>query len=149
MILGCVGFRSDFAKREIVMENKYLAKFDINGRRETTVAKGVHYTTGEEQQKYINDGYIPISDEDYQRYIGNRGAGDNGTGYIRDPKTGKPVSAPPAPPVEVEPSEPVIDEERLAAFEAMAAQEARLVAQGERIAALEAELSALKGGEGK
>ena len=41
---------------------------------------------------------------------------------------------------------PPIDEERLAAFEAMAAQEARLIAQGERIAALEA---ALKGGEGK
>ena len=84
------------------MENKYLAKFDINGRRETTVAKGVHYTTGEEQQKYINDGYIPISDEDYQRYIGNRGAGDNGTGYIRDPKTGKPVSAPPYAPSQEE-----------------------------------------------
>ena len=41
---------------------------------------------------------------------------------------------------------PPIDEERLAAFEAMAAQEARLIAHGERIAALEA---ALKGGEGK
>ena len=41
---------------------------------------------------------------------------------------------------------PPIDEERLAAFEAMAAQEARLIVHGERIAALEA---ALKGGEGK
>ena len=41
---------------------------------------------------------------------------------------------------------PPIDEERLAAFEAMAAQEARLIAQGERLAAVEA---ALKGGEGK
>jgi hypothetical protein len=41
---------------------------------------------------------------------------------------------------------PPIDGERLAAFEAMAAQEARLIAHGERIAALEA---ALKGGEGK
>lgn len=48
-----------------------------------------------------------------------------------------------------EPAIPPVNEERLAAFEAMAAQEARLVAQGERIAALEAELSALKGGEGK
>ena len=130
------------------MENKYLAKFDINGRRETTVAKGVHYTTDEEQQKYINDGYIPISDEDYQHYIGNRGAGDNGTGYIRDIKTGKPVSAPPAPPVEEEPQEPPVDLERLAVYEAMAAQEERLAAQAERIAALEAALKA-KGGEGK
>ena len=126
-----------------------LSKFDAHGVRIATVLSGVHYTSDEDRQKYINDGYIPISDEDYQHYIGNRGAGDNGTGYIRDPKTGKPVSAPPAPPVESEPQEPPVDEERLAAFEAMAAQEARLVAQGERIAALEAELSALKGGEGK
>jgi len=117
--------------------------------RIATVLSGIHYTADEERQAYITAGYIPISDEDYQHYIGNRGAGDNGTGYIRDPKTGKPVSAPPAPPVEAEPQEPPVDEERLAAFEAMAAQEARLVAQGERIAALEAELSALKGGEGK
>lgn len=131
------------------MENEYLAKFDTTGHRETTVVGGVHYTTDEERQKHLDDGYIPISDEDYQHYIGNRGAGDNGTGYIRDPQTGKPVSAPPAPPVEAEPQEPPVDEERLAAFEAMAAQEARLVAQGERIAALEAELSALKGGGGK
>ena len=131
------------------METEYLAKFDAAGYRETTVVSGVHYSTNEERQKYIDDGYIPISDEDYQHYVGNRGAGPNGTGYIRDPKTGKPVSAPPAPPVETEPQEPLVDEERLAAFEAMAAQEARLVAQGERLTALEAELSALKGGEGK
>lgn len=126
-----------------------LSKFDVHGGRVATVLSGVHYTTDEERQKHINDGYIPISDEDYQHYVGNRGAGDNGTGYIRDPETGKPVSAPPAAPVKAEPQEPPVDEERLAAFEAMAAQEARLVAQGERIAALEAELSALKGGEGK
>ena len=125
---------------------EHLAKFDIAGYRETTVVSGVHYETEDERQKYIDDGYIPISDEDYQHYIGNRGMGDNGTGYIRNPETGKPVSAPPAPPVEAELQEPPVDEERLAAFEAMAAQEARLDAQAERIAALEA---ALKGGEGK
>ena len=128
------------------MGNEYLAKFDAAGHRETTVVSGVHYETEDERQKHLDDGYIPISDEDYQYYIGNRGAGDHGTGYIRDQQTGKPVSAPPAPPVKEEPQEPPVDEERLAAFEAMAAQEARLVAQGERIAALEA---ALKGGEGK
>lgn len=131
------------------MANEYLAKFDAAGHRETTVVSGIHYATDEERQKYIDDGYIPISDEDYQHYVGNRGMGDKGAGYIRDPKTGKPVSAPPAPPVEAELQEPPVDEERLAAFEAMAAQEARLVAQGERLTALEAELSALKGGEGK
>ena len=122
---------------------EYLAKFDDAGRRKSTVIRGVHYTTDTERKKYIGDGYIPISDEDYQTYIGNRGTGDNGTGYIRDAKTGKPVSA---PPTETEPQEPYTDPERLAAFEAMAAQEARLIAHGERIAALEA---ALKGGEGK
>lgn len=52
----------------------------------------------------------------------------------------------PAPSVPDAPTEPYTDPERLAAFEAMAAQEARLIAHGERIAALEA---ALKGGEGK
>lgn len=60
-----------------------------------------------------------------------------------------PKPAPEVPSVPYEPAEPYIDEERLAVFEAMAAQEARLVAQEERIAALEAELSALKGGGGK
>lgn len=125
---------------------EYLAKFGASGHRETTVVSGVHYTADEERQKYIDDGYIPISDEDYQYYIGNRGMGDNDTGYIRDPKTGKPVSAPPAPPVKSEPQEPPVDEERLAAFEAMAEQEARLIVYGERLAALE---TALKGGDSK
>ena len=123
-----------------------LSKFDAQGGRLATVLSGVHYVTDEERQAYINDGYVPISDNDYQYYIGNRGEGDNGTGYIRDTKTGKPVSAPPAPAVEPKPAEPYIDEDRLAAFEAMAAQEARIVEQEARIAALE---TALKRGDGK
>ena len=49
-------------------------------------------------------------------------------------------------PQEEAPEGTPVDEERLAAFEAMAAQEARLVEQEARIVALEA---ALKGGEGK
>lgn len=84
------------------MGTEYLAKFDTVGHRETTFVYGVHYETEDERQKYINDGYIPISDEEYQHYIGNRGAGDNGTGYIRDPKTGKPVSAPAYTPTQEE-----------------------------------------------
>ena len=120
----------------------YLARFDERG-----LCRGI-YMSGTKSAEELA-GCMEISDEDYQHYIGNRGTGDNGTGYIRDPKTGKPVSAPPAPAVEEAPQEPPVDEERLAAFEAMAAQEARLVAQGERLTALEAELSALKGGEGK
>lgn len=53
----------------------------------------------------------------------------------------------PEPPTETdEVQEPYTDPERLAAFEAMAGQEARLIVYGERLAALE---TALKGGEGK
>ncbi len=120
---------------------KYLAKFDITGHREATVVFGAHYETEEERQHFLDDGYTPISAEDYQHYIGNRGMGDNGTGYIRDPKTGKPVSAPPAPPVETteEPSANVPETE-LAVMEGM-------VDMQSRIAALEVELAKLKGGK--
>lgn len=118
-----------------------LSKFDITGRREATVVVDVHYSTNEERQVYINDGYIPVSEEDYQHYIGNRGAGDNGTGYIRDPKTGKPVSAPPAPPVEVtETPAASVPETEIAVMEGMVDMQGR-------IAALEAELAKLKGGK--
>ena len=60
----------------------------------------------------------------------------------------RPKPAPdPEPPTETgEVQEPYTDPERLAAFEAMAEQEARLIVYGERLAALE---TALKGGEGK
>lgn len=59
----------------------------------------------------------------------------------------QPKPAPtPTPPEDNGMQEPYIDPDRLAAFEAMAAQEERLDAQAERIAALEA---ALKGGEKK
>lgn len=125
-----------------------LSKFSVDGMRIATVLSGIHYTADEERQAYITAGYIPISDEDYQHYIGNRGAGDNGTGYIRDTKTGKPVSAPPAPAMEEESQELPVDPERLAVYEAMAAQEERLAAYAERITALEAALKA-KGGDSK
>ena len=120
------------------MRTEYLAKFDASGHRETTVVSGVHYSADDERQGYLDAGYIPISDEDYQTYIGNRGMGDNGTGYIRDPKTGKPVSAPPAPPVETT-EEPTanVPETELAVMEGMIDMQTRL-------AALEAKL---KGGE--
>ena len=60
----------------------------------------------------------------------------------------RPKPAPdPEPPTETgEVQEPYTDPERLAAFEAMAEQEARLITYSERLAALE---NALKGGEGK
>ena len=118
-----------------------LSKFDAQGVLVATVLSGVHYTTDGEREKYLDDGYIPISDEDYQYYIGNRGAGDNGTGYIRDAITGKPVSAPPAPVVEPT-EEPManVPETELAVME-------RMVDMQSRITALEAELAKLKGGK--
>ena len=118
-----------------------LSKFDARGVRVSTVLSGVHYTDEGERKKYLDEGYIPISDEDYQTYIGNSGMGDNGTGYIRDPKTGKPVSAPPAPPVQAT-EEPTanVPETELAVMEGM-------VDMQSRITALEAELAKLKGGK--
>lgn len=71
----------------------YLCKFDDDGKRTATVIDGVHFSTAEEKQKYLDDGYIETSDDDYAYYVGNRGTGANGTGYIRG-KDGKPTDAP-------------------------------------------------------
>ena len=118
-----------------------LAKFDKNGFRQTTVLEGVHYSSEESRKNYTEQGYLPISEEDFAHYVGWRGAGDNGTGYIRDPKTGKPVSAPPAPPVEAtEDPTANVPETELVVMEGMVDMQGR-------IAALEAELAKLKGGK--
>lgn len=71
----------------------YLCKFDETGHRIGTVAEGIHFKTEEEKAKYIADGYIETSDEDYAYYVGNMGTGVNGTGYIRG-EDGKPTDAP-------------------------------------------------------
>lgn len=71
----------------------YLCKFDTDGKRTTTVVDGVHFSTVEEKQKYLDDGYIETSEEDYAYYVGNRGTGANGTGYVRG-ADGKPIDAP-------------------------------------------------------
>lgn len=75
------------------MNLMYLCKFDTDGKRTATVVDGVHFSTAEEKQKYLDDGYIETSDEDYAYYVGNRGNGANGTGYIRG-ADGKPTDAP-------------------------------------------------------
>lgn len=125
------------------MKNENLSKFDKNGNRMETVILNIHYNTDEEREVHIADGYIPISDEEYQHYIGNRGAGDNGTGYIRDTKTGKPVSAPPAPAVETtETPAANVPETEIAVMEGV-------VDLQNRIAALEEEITRLKGGNGQ
>ena len=73
------------------MEQTYLCKFDSNGKRTETLLT-CEFTEEEKQQK-IADGYIEISEEDWNYYVGNKGQGANGTGYIRG-KDGKPVDAP-------------------------------------------------------
>ena len=72
-----------------------LAKFDKNGNRKVTFL-ACEYTDEQKQEMYA-DGFVDLSEEDWNYYVGNMGTGDNGTGYIRDKATGKPVSAPPAP----------------------------------------------------
>ncbi|WP_297569530.1 hypothetical protein [uncultured Anaerovibrio sp.] len=71
----------------------YLCKFDEAGRRIATVLKGVHFKTKAEKQKYLDQGYIETSDDDYAFYVGNKGTGANGTGYVRG-DDGKPTDAP-------------------------------------------------------
>ena len=78
----------------------YLAKFDENGNRTETFL-ACEYTEEQKAEMYA-DGFVDLSEDDWNYYVGNRGAGDNGTGYIRDKATGKPVSAPPAPEPSVE-----------------------------------------------
>ncbi len=72
-------------------QQTYFTKFDSDGKR------GATYPTAgmsdEQKQQYIADGYIEISEEDWNYYVGNNGNGKNGTGYIRG-ADGKPVDAP-------------------------------------------------------
>lgn len=71
---------------------KYLAKFDTAGHRTFTVP--IDSAMSEERiRALIKDGCIEISAEDWNYYVGNKGQGDNGTGYVRG-ADGKPVSAP-------------------------------------------------------
>ena len=92
------------------MEEKtmtYLCRFDADGRRGET-RLSIDYTD-EQKEEMLKNGFVEIDEEDWNYYVGNHGAGDNGTGYIRDAETGKPVSAPPHVPT---------TEEKLAALNA-------------------------------
>lgn len=73
------------------MEQTYLCKFDTDGRRTETLLTCEF--TDEEKAEKIADGYIEISEEDWNYYVGNKGQGKNGTGYIRG-ADGKPTDAP-------------------------------------------------------
>ena len=121
----------------------YLCKFDENGRRgETRLA--CEYTE-EQKEEMIADGFVEISENDWNYYVGNRGAGDNGTGYIRDTKTGRPVSAPAHIPTKAEllaqlESQYKADKSELTAYFA----EAMLSGNEDVIAELKEEMSELE-----
>jgi hypothetical protein len=70
----------------------YLTKFDSNGYRITSYPKDASMSQ-EEYDRLIAEGYIEISEEDWNYYVGNKGTGANGTGYIRG-ADGKPTDAP-------------------------------------------------------
>ena len=114
----------------------YLCKFDTEGNRGET-----HATAGmrdEEKSAYLASGFVEIPESEWLYYIGGMGRGDNGTGYIRDTKTGKPVSAPPVETTETPTAN--VPETEIAVMEGM-------VDMQSRITALEAELAKLKGGK--
>ena len=73
------------------MEKTYLCKFDLNGRRGETLLTCEF--TEEEKAEKLEQGYIEISEEDWNYYVGNKGQGKNGTGYIRG-NDGEPTDAP-------------------------------------------------------
>lgn len=75
----------------------YLTKFDSNGKRITSYPLD-DTITDERYAELIGEGFIEIEEEEWNYYVGNKGGGNNGTGYIRDSATGKPVSAPPYSP---------------------------------------------------
>jgi len=87
----------------------YLCRFDEVGKRIATVVSGVHFNTEVEKQKYLDQGYIETSDEDYAYYVGNRGNGANGTGYVRG-ADGKPTDAPVKVPSIEEKKQVIIDQ---------------------------------------
>ena len=72
-------------------QTTYLCKFDTDGRRTETLLT-CEFTDEEKAQK-ITDGYIEISEDEWNYYVGNKGQGKNGTGYIRG-ADGKPTDAP-------------------------------------------------------
>lgn len=79
----------------------YLSKFDSDGKRVASYPLDKTITK-EQYTKLLDEGYIEISEEDWNYYVGNKGQGANGTGYIYDSTTGKPISAPPHVPTKEE-----------------------------------------------
>lgn len=105
---------------------------------------GVHFTVPYDVARMKAAGYIEIPKEDWEYYIGAHKSGDNGTGYIRDPKTGKPVSAPPYVPT-VEEKVEALDNQYAADKKTLASYylDAALAGDTDTQNALRAEMAAL------
>lgn len=84
----------------------YLTKFDTNGKRITSHPLD-DSMTDEQYAELINEGYIEISEDEWNYYVGNNGRGANGTGYVRG-ADGKPVDAPPHVPTTKEKKQAII-----------------------------------------
>ena len=80
-------------------QTTYLCKFDSEGRRTETLLSCE--LMDEERAQKIGDGYIEIVSDEWSYYVGNKGNGANGTGYIRG-ADGKPVDAPAYVPTKAE-----------------------------------------------
>lgn len=103
----------------------YFCKFDETGQRTASIADFQVDSFGG-LEKVLAAGYIEVSNEDFNYYAGNRGQGDNGTGYVRG-KDGHPVSAPPNPaPPDTFPSAKPVDTDLVALAEAVAAHEEKI-----------------------
>lgn len=72
-------------------QTTYLCKFDSVGHRTETLLSCEF--TKEEKAEKLKQGYIEIDEDEWLYYVGNKGQGKNGTGYIRG-ADGKPTDAP-------------------------------------------------------
>ena len=72
---------------------KYYCKFDDTGKVTAGIADFQLSNFGG-IDKLTSDGYVAVDNDTYQYYIGNKGQGKNGTGYVRG-ADGKPTDAPP------------------------------------------------------
>ena len=90
----------------------YLCKFNPAGRRMDT-RLACEYTD-EQKQEFIDRGFIEITEEEWHYLVGNKGTGDNGTGYIYDVANKEVKSAPPAP----EPAKAEVAEQKKAQLDA-------------------------------
>ena len=76
----------------------YLSTFDSEGHRTASVVSSVHFSTEEELSEYLSKNYIPISDQDYNRLLGNLSEDEYAdqmqywrfrTGWVRNMETGE------------------------------------------------------------